>query len=236
MRRLSIYFIVTLVSFFVGTLVDSLWHFKSSPESKPLVESGSALPSVEQSQSGINDDNDTPITILVRTLSEPSSDRLIELSKNSTTTIELELGEDINDQEVSLSGDTGSEYRILQRYQTSMTISAEGPHLDLLDWRHFDSAWIPLQQFDTHRFRTLASNQMDETKFPPTTKAEIISAVEKRAGNDWPEILELVKTCQGPNDGCCGVGISSIFLCVQKRVPDGWSDMGVVEFRFPMGC
>jgi len=25
-----------------------------------------------------------------------------------------------------------------------MTISAEGPHLDLVDWRHFDSPWIQL--------------------------------------------------------------------------------------------
>lgn len=236
MRRLSIYFIVTLISFFVGTLVANLWDFKSSPKSKQLVESGSALSSVEQSQQEILDDDDNHLTILVRVLSEPSSDRLIELSKNSPTNVDLELGEDINDQEVSLSGDTDSEYRILQRYQTSMTVMDEGPHLDLLDWRHFDSAWIPLQQLDTHRFRTLASHQMDETKFPPTTKADIISAVEKRAGSDWPEIVELVKTCEGPNDGCCGVRISSIYLRVQKRIADSWTDIGLVEFLIPMGC
>jgi len=77
---------------------------------------------------------------------------------------------------------------------------------------------------------------MDGSRFPSTTKSEILKEVRRRVGNDWPYLLELVKDCRGPNDGACIVGVSSIYLRIQKQVRGSWIDIGLVEFRVPMGC
>lgn len=115
-----------------------------------------------------------------------------------------------------------------------MSISAEGPHLDLVEWRHFDSPWTSLETLGHKRFRTLAIDQMEVSKFPSTTKAEIMKEV--RVGEEWPAVLELVKDCHGPNDGACLVSISSIYLRIQKKVRNQWVNVGLVEIRIPMGC
>jgi hypothetical protein len=117
-----------------------------------------------------------------------------------------------------------------------MSIAAEGPHLDLVDWRHFDSPWIPLDSLDGKRFRTLESDQMDSSRFPSTTTSEILEEVRKHVGEDWSDLLELVEGCSGPNDGACLVMISSIYLRIQKQVSGRWIDIGLVEVRLQMGC
>jgi hypothetical protein len=182
------------------------------------------------------------LSIVVQ-VSEPNPDppsfspRHIKLAKNGPTIIDLDLGEDIDNQEVRLNfPDTSTEYRVFQRYRTSMSISAEGPHLDLVDWRHFDSPWTPLLSMDAKRFRTLKSDQMEDSRFPSTTKSEILREVRRHVGKDWPNLLELVKGCRGPNDGACLVMISSIYLRIEKQVRGRWIDIGLVEVRIPMGC
>jgi len=117
-----------------------------------------------------------------------------------------------------------------------MSISAEGPHLDLVDWRHFDSPWMPLKALSSKRFQTLATNQMEYSRFPPTTNSEIIEEVRRHIGKNSSYLLELAKHCHGPNDGACFVSISSIYLRIQKRVRVVWEDVGLVEIRIPMGC
>lgn len=182
------------------------------------------------------------LSIVVQ-VSEPNPDppsfslRHIKLAKSRPTIIDLDLGEDIDNQEVTLNfPDNSTEYRVFQRYRTSMSISAEGPHLDLIDWRHFDSPWTLLLSMDAKRFRTLKSDQMENSRFPSTTKSEILKEVRRRVGKDWPHLLELVKGCRGPNDGACLVMISSIYLRIQKHVRGSWIDIGLVEVRIPMGC
>ena len=162
--------------------------------------------------------------------------RHFKLNARGPTLIDLELAEDIDNQEVTLNFLDNSQYRMLQRYRTSMSISVEGPHIDLMDWRHFDSPWTSLKKSGPKRFRTLATDQMDASRFPATTKAEIMKEVRRRVGDEWPEALELVKNCRGPNDGACLVSISSIYLRIQKKVRKQWVDVGLVEVRIPMGC
>ena len=181
----------------------------------------------------------TDLSIVVEIAEDPPSYgvRDIKLGKDGKATIDLDLAENIDGQKVTLHfSDSSASYRMLQRYRTSMTISAEGPHLDLIDWRHFDSPWTPLESLGLHRFRTLTSAQMDYSRFPETTRAEIIKEVRSRVEKDWPELLEIVESCKGPNDGACMVTISSIYLRIQKRVDDRWIDIGMVEVAIPMGC
>lgn len=160
----------------------------------------------------------------------------INLARHGATVIDLDLAENIDSQKVTVNFRDGNKYRILQRYRTSMSLSVEGPHVDLLDWRHFDSPWVSLKALTSRRFRTLATKQMEASRFPATTNEEIVKEVRKRVGTDWPDALEFAKGCAGPNSGACFVAVSSIYLRIQKRVGAAWIDVGLVEFRLPMGC
>lgn len=101
-----------------------------------------ATPSFAHQQgSTLNDGSEVSIVV---ELSEPNPEpqsselRRIKLAKHTTSVIDLDLAESIDGQEITLNfPDDLVHYRILQRYRTSMSISAEGPHLDLIDWRHF---------------------------------------------------------------------------------------------------
>jgi hypothetical protein len=160
----------------------------------------------------------------------------VRLSKNPVVVEDLDVPEYIDGQEISIAGgDKAAQFRIFERYRTTMTVMGEGPHLDLVDWRHFDSEWITLDQLDQRTFRTLASDKMDASKFPSTTQAELIGAVRKRAA-DWPEVIELAKTCRSPHHEPCAVGVSSLYFRIEKQVGDRWIQVGLVEVLIPMGC
>ena len=161
----------------------------------------------------------------------------VKLNKKKSAVVDLDLSVSIYGHEITLNfPDNSVQYRVQQRYRTSMSVSAEGPHLDLVDWRHFDSPWITLRSIGPKRFRMLADEEMDEEKFPPTTKSEIVNEVRRRMEREWPEIVELAKSCNGPNVGACLVGVNSMYLRIQKQVDGSWVDIGSVEFQIPMGC
>ncbi len=247
MRRLIIRSSVALMTFCIGISVAAIFRFPTANSpSQPTKELDRIFietkpqrlpPPVQDTKA--NESSDFSIVIEV---SEPNPNppsltrRYFKLSRHQPTLIDLELAEDIDNQEVALNFRDNSEYRMFQRYRTSMSISAEGPHLDLLEWRHFDSPWTSLETLGPKRFRTLATDQMEESKFPSTTKAEIMKEVRRRVGEEWPAVLELVKDCHGPNDGVCLVSISSIYLRIQKKVRHQWVNVGLVEIRIPMGC
>jgi hypothetical protein len=160
----------------------------------------------------------------------------VKLSKKLAVLADLDIGDNIYGKEITIvGGDQSAQYRIFERYRNSMRVMGEGPHLDLIDWRHFDSEWIELDQLAQRKFRTLAYEQMDSSKFPPVTNAELVSAVRKRA-SDWPQIVELAKTCHNPNDEPCSVSDSSLYFRIEKLVGDRWTTVGMVEVYIPMGC
>lgn len=247
MRRVIFRFSVALITLSIGISVAAIFKFpKANSPSQPTnqldritIENNPQRPPTPIEDTKANERSDFSIVVEV---SEPHPNppslirRHFKLSRRGPTLIDLDLAEYIDDQEVALNFRDNSEYRILQRYRTSMTISAEGPHLDLVGWRHFDSPWTSLETIGPKRFRTLATDQMESSRFPPTTQAEIMKEVRRRVGKEWPELLDLVKDCHGPNDGACRVSISSMYLRIQKKVRNQWVNVGRVEIRIPMGC
>jgi hypothetical protein len=244
MPKLVIGFMVAFSTFGIGVMITAVSKVQVHVSSQParnadpvsfFTEPGKFPPAVlkaeQYSDLSIMIDGSEPNP------SPPSlKGRHIRIVERGPAAIQLDVGESIDDQEVTLSFRGDDEYRMFQRYRTSMTISAEGPHLDLLNWRHFDSPWTQLKALSSNRFRTLATNQMDGSRFPSTTNAEIVAEVHRQVGADWSTISELAEDCSGPNDGACLVLISSIYLRIQKRVHARWIDVGIVEIRLPMGC
>ena len=240
MRKLIIRCTVAFVTFSMGVIIATVLRIAIPHDSnRPAVQTQPREVKTAATDTRVTQHADLYI---VAEISEPDPNpstwrRLsVKLAKHGATVIDLNLGESVYNQEVTLNFRENNEYRMLQRYRTSMSISAEGPHLDLLDWRHFDSPWVSLKALSSKRFRMLAANQMEGSNFPWTANEEIVEEVRKRVGTDWPEVLELAKGCGGPNEGACLVSISSIYLRIQKRVRVGWIDVGLIEFRLPMGC
>ncbi len=248
MRRLIARCVVAFVTFSMGVIVATVFRSPIPDETKrpvaqPVEPVESRIETKPREVKTAATDTKAPqpadLYIGVETGSSPPSVRreYIQLAKDgATTVVDLDLAESVDSQEVTLNFREDHEYRVLQRYRTSMSISMEGPHLDLIDWRHFDSSWKSLKALSSKRFRMLATNQMQSWKFPPTTNAEIVAEVRKHVGTDWSEIVEVAKRCGSPSDGACFVSISSIYLRVQKRVRAGWIDVGLIELRIPMGC
>ena len=239
---------VSLATLSIGIALGPLFRFPVSQEPTPLnektdeviVETKPVEAPPPAADKKAQETSDLPIVI---GMSQPTHwpadlQRYIKLAKKGPTKVNLELGEDIDSREVILNfPDRAVKYRVFQRYRTSMSVSFEGPHLDLEDWRHYDSPWVQLRSLDNRRFRMLASEQIDDLRFPATTKAEIIKAVRGRLGESWESRRDwILEGCDGANDNPCLVGVSSMYLRIQKNAGDGWLDVGVVEFQVPMGC
>lgn len=249
--RTTLRLAIAFVAFIIGVSVSSAFRSQAPP---PVIQPATAVTEIRVSPQpqelplvppvappvvpAVKADERYDLSIGVVVDGKPSGEAIpIRLRRDGTATVDLDLGESIDGETVTLNfpASAGS-YRVLQRYRTSMSISGEGPHLDLVDWRHFDSPWTPLKSLGAKRFRTLSSSEMDYSRFPPTTKAEIIKEARRRVTEDWPGMLEYAMGCKGPNDGSCYVSISSLYLRVQKRIGGSWTDVGVVEVTLPMGC
>ena len=245
MRKVIYGFGVALLTFSLGAGGYYLTRLKSTPQPNPVVQVQPV--EVRREYRAITAEIEVPVeppapaefSVVIKTdLGDGElGSHTVKLSKDPVVVEDLDVPEYIDGQEISIvGGDKSAQFRISERYRTTMTVMGEGPHLDLVDWRHFDSEWIPLDQLDQRRFRTLASEKMDASKFPPTTQAELISAVRKRASDDWPTAVELAKTCRSPHHEPCAVGVSSLYFRIEKQVGDRWIKVGLVEVLIPMGC
>ncbi len=81
--------------------------------------------------------------VLSADMEPPVSGRRLEDLFEDNVSVDLDLGEGIEDRILVLHPPAGEtrEFMTEQRFETSLTVSAEGPHLDLLDWKHHYSPW-----------------------------------------------------------------------------------------------
>ena len=124
--------------------------------------------------------------------------------------------------------------KVAQRYETSLTIMDEGPHVDLTDWKHYLSDWQELSVVNGH-FRSLAYRPQDYEKFPEVSKNEILEAVQDRV-NHQQKWVNLAKNCKDPYSYPCGVSISRYFLKLTVEDGSDTPDEHIVVFEVPMGC
>lgn len=143
-------------------------------------------------------------------------------------------------------GDT-REFKVEQQFETSLTINDEGPHLDLLSWKHGLSPWQELSVIKPNIFRGKAITEKDGRRFPAFTKQELCQAVIKqgkqdaRSGNyiydpNDDKWLTLVK--QKPQEGWViyRSGVSTIRFRIQAKEGDTWQVVHTVEIARALGC
>jgi len=156
--------------------------------------------------------------------------------------VPVEVGDDLAGAILDIvAGAPNARYRIQLQYETSLTISDEGPHVDLLDWKHCVSDWEPVQATAPNRFVLPAPSPEQAHCFPDFTHRELVAAARKAlsawadpAGIErWIRLLDGVRKA---GDGPTYAEISKVRMRVEVFDQGRWQPVTTVEFVLPMGC
>jgi hypothetical protein len=157
-------------------------------------------------------------------------------------TVPLDLGDEVYGATLQLQpAKAGETYRVRVQYETSLGLSAEGPHLDLTDWKHCVSDWEAAGAVDAVSFVLPTPSAEQHACFPRYTRAELDEAVRAYAvaqgdpamADDWiPRIGE------GDALGTVVpfVAISAVRVRVEVLRKGKWVEVTTLGFLPPMGC
>ena len=145
----------------------------------------------------------------------------------------LELGANIQGKKMKIHKFKKGELRVFQRFENSLTVMNEGPHCDLIDWKHYYSDWKELTinngQFVTESYPAAAS-----TKFIDIDMPVLRAAVRQHCGESW---ANLIKETPSPTTYPCGVGMSRIFIKIMFiEAQTNILKEHLISFEIPMGC
>jgi len=150
-------------------------------------------------------------------------------------TLETELGDSVRMVKVEQGEDTPREkLRIRFQYQTSLALGNEGPHLDLLDWKHCTTAWQSIADPGDGHFDIPPPTTRQASCFPSFGQAELLAAVRAHGGEGkW---ITLAKDVSRAGQGASYVAPSLLRMQVQHW--DGAAWVVDLEFDVPiaMGC
>ena len=156
--------------------------------------------------------------------------------------VPLELGDEVYGATLQLQpARAGETYRVRVQFETSLALGAEGPHLDLTDWKHCTSAWLPTQAVDAVTFVLPTPTPAQQGCFPKYTRKELDAAVHAHAAKqgdptiadgwlpelDKPDALVSVSPY---------VAISTVRVRVEVRRNGKWVEVTTLAFLPPMGC
>lgn len=156
-------------------------------------------------------------------------------SEPAEVIVDLDLGQSLEGYEVVLRKEPrcATEFRVQWQYETSVTVMNEGPHVDLLDWKHFTSSWLDIEPNGAGRYRLPTLTDEQRMEFPQVSPSELVEAVRAEGGDRWAELAANVKT---PHAYPSAVGLSAYRVRVVQRVGSEWQVLHSATFRFPMGC
>lgn len=160
-----------------------------------------------------------------------------EILKNiqkDTVIIDLDIGEILTGDTIKIINSGYDQINIFQRIENSVTIMNEGPHCDLLDWKHYYSDWIEIENINKNQFQAIKLTTEQMEKFLPVDLEEFINAVSLHCGESWAELIKNVKSV---TEYHCGISTSRIFLkLVLKDNKNNKSVEKLIVFEVPMGC
>lgn len=179
--------------------------------------------------------------------------RVLKITSNSKLKQNylLELGEEW-DGELTLKGEGPlADVKVTLKHVNVMSLSDEGPHLDLFNWRTYSSDEFRVDQVkDRAGVFSLDKVNLNESAFPFVSKGDLIQGIklqiqskgsgyatskeQKTAIEKW---TKLANKCIGPQTYPCGVGIGSIILSIYAP-GDTFPAQPMKELRIilPQGC
>jgi hypothetical protein len=159
-----------------------------------------------------------------------------QLRKTFTTDMEfaVDLGETLESSRIKIQTDKWDKIEIEQRLETSVTIMNEGPHCDLVDWKHYTTDWAKLKEINKLTYTALSYKNGEITKFPDVDMKELREAAKKKCGQGWADLIKETKT---PYDYPCDVGVSRFYVkVIGTDKVTGKRIQRTITIRIPMGC
>ena len=158
-------------------------------------------------------------------------------STKDSTIIYLELGSSLADLHFGIMNMFDSvSTTVTYQFETSLTLSAEGPHCDLLDWMHYTSLPDTLELLDSTGIYQLKNGFQDSLSraFPEVTMKEVRKAVRKHCSEGW---LERTKETKSIHEYPFSVSISReiIRILITNKKGDKIREKFII-FEIPMGC
>ena len=146
----------------------------------------------------------------------------------------LEAGDTLSKASVMLEGKDNQSYRVAFQLETSLSVNAEGPHLDLTEWKHCTTEWHQLNIADGNGVTLPDFDEVNVDCFPEVTHDEIKAAVFAQGGEEWVRILEGEAWPEGysPVD----ISLSTVRIKVEKFIATQWRVVTVINIAIPMGC
>ena len=175
----------------------------------------------------------------VRFSSNDIYNKRTEFEKNyqDSMIINAGLGESFEDKKFEIFSKNVSieKIEVFESYQTSVGISDEGAHLDLLNWKHFDSEWEKLN-FKEDSFIAKKYSQEQAQRFPKVTTKQILQAVYEEYGAEENKFSKLARDCQNANDYPCSVMINRYSFKIVITDNKGQIANYFIVINLPMGC
>jgi hypothetical protein len=159
------------------------------------------------------------------------------LIKNDTCYYNLDLSEHIDSVPLRISptkDDHFTRFQVFQRALGSFTVSAEGPHCDLLDLDPIYTKWTPLNSTkENYSYTTLRWN---EIKFPAVeiNDEDFKALVLEHCGQGYADLLgsEYHPSTSGEEH----LGMSGFEIKIVATLMDGTIKTSFIVFSSPLGC
>ncbi|WP_338763430.1 hypothetical protein WAF17_19600 [Bernardetia sp. ABR2-2B] len=151
--------------------------------------------------------------------------------------INLGLGENFKNKtfEIIQKHSSIANVEVFESYQTSMGVSDEGAHLDLLNWKHFNSEWQKLI-INKNSFVSKEYSRKESELFPKVTTKQILEAVRIEYGSEKNKFTERAKNCKDANDYPCSVMINQFNFKIVVTDKNGSKTNYFILINLPMGC
>ncbi|MBK8793756.1 MAG: hypothetical protein IPN59_11575 [Holophaga sp.] len=144
--------------------------------------------------------------------------------------LDLECFSDIF--KISVVDNSSHNYKIQFRYETSITIQHEGPHIDLINWKHYRSPWKTAMLNPERQFVCQLPDGLISKKFPKVTMSEVRIALAK-VEPTWVDHIKHVKAItEYPLD----VGISRIYFRILAKRNNTWRLVKTFCYNISLGC
>ncbi len=159
-------------------------------------------------------------------------DKLDSTIVSDTCGLWSEMGYRIEGQQIFLLQNTLKKISIEQCYETTLSVSNEGPHCDLINWEHFLSDWKPLLNLGENTYYFPFYTDSEKRMFPNIPLNSFKEKVKEHCGDDY---YQLIKNNNSISEGASDVSISTIFLRIRGE-KNGNKIEKIIIIEISQGC
>ena len=173
------------------------------------------------------------LSLKIKNLKSTDEFKVKSFFDTDTVTVNVELGDTPEGKTLLLNHKNYKRVKVYQQFENSISITNEGPHCDLTEWKHYYSDWKPIDENNDGTFKTLSYTKKDWSKFVSISMEELRQEIEDYCGPEW---LKQINNTKSINDYPISVSMSRIFLKIMITDLDDNIFEKVIVFNIPMGC